>query len=96
MLDFRGDTLKVNSNPLLGDPIRFLRNHQGSYRNDDKKYGESKMKPNFGTVNFERRNHPRFSVNLPVEYRKIDNAKGQPANTVLPPMRLSPFTTDWD
>ena len=39
------------------------------------------MKPNFGTVNFERRQHPRFSVNLPVEYRKIDNSKGRPANT---------------
>jgi c-di-GMP-binding flagellar brake protein YcgR len=39
------------------------------------------MKPNFGTVNFERRQHPRFSVNLPVEYRKVDNPKGRPANT---------------
>ena len=39
------------------------------------------MKPNFGTVNFERRQHPRFSVNLPVEYRKVDNPKDCPANT---------------
>jgi len=39
------------------------------------------MGTNFGTVNFERRQHPRFSVNLPVEYRKVDNPKGRPANT---------------
>jgi c-di-GMP-binding flagellar brake protein YcgR len=39
------------------------------------------MKSNFGTVNFERRQHPRFSVNLPVEYRKNENSKGRPANT---------------
>jgi c-di-GMP-binding flagellar brake protein YcgR len=39
------------------------------------------MKPNFGTVNFERRKHPRFSVDLPVEYRKIANPKSRPAHT---------------
>ena len=39
------------------------------------------MKPNFGTVNFERRQHTRFSVKLPVEYRKNDIPKGRPANT---------------
>ena len=39
------------------------------------------MKANFGTVNFERRQHPRFSVNLPVEYRKNDIPKGRSANT---------------
>ena len=33
---------------------------------------EESTKPNFGTVNFERRRHPRFSINLPVEYWKID------------------------
>jgi c-di-GMP-binding flagellar brake protein YcgR len=32
------------------------------------------IKPNFGTVNFERRKHPRFSINLPVEYWKIDRS----------------------
>ena len=35
----------------------------------------------FGTANFERRKHPRFSVNLPVEYRKLDIPKDRPANT---------------
>jgi hypothetical protein len=39
------------------------------------------MKPNFGTVNFERRKHPRFSVDLPVEYRKIANPKSHPSHT---------------
>ena len=39
-----------------------------------------KMSPNFGTVNFERRKHPRFSVNLPVEYQKIDTPKARPAH----------------
>ncbi len=27
--------------------------------------------PRYGTVNFEKRKHPRFSVDLPVEYNKI-------------------------
>jgi c-di-GMP-binding flagellar brake protein YcgR len=35
---------------------------------------EKTITPSFGTVNFERRRHPRFSVNLPVEYWKIDQS----------------------
>ena len=35
---------------------------------------EETTKPHFGTVNFERRKHPRFSINLPVEYWKIDRS----------------------
>jgi len=33
---------------------------------------EKKTKPRYGTVNFEKRKHPRFSVDLPVEYRRTD------------------------
>jgi len=32
---------------------------------------ERNGKPHYGTVNFEKRKHPRFSVDLPVEYRRI-------------------------
>ena len=39
------------------------------------------MNTNFATANFERRKHPRFSVDLPVEYRKIDTSKSHPAHT---------------
>jgi len=28
--------------------------------------------PRFGTINFERRKHPRFSVDLPVEYWRVN------------------------
>ena len=35
---------------------------------------EETTKPHFGTVNFERRKHPRFSINLPVEYWKINRS----------------------
>ena len=35
---------------------------------------EETTKLHFGTVNFERRQHPRFSINLPVEYWKIDRS----------------------
>ncbi|MCX5909857.1 MAG: PilZ domain-containing protein [Deltaproteobacteria bacterium] len=38
------------------------------------------IKPCFGTVNFERRKHPRFSIDLPVEYWQIHN-RGQPTCT---------------
>jgi c-di-GMP-binding flagellar brake protein YcgR len=29
-------------------------------------------KPRYGTVNFEKRKHPRFNIDLPVEYRRTD------------------------
>ena len=29
---------------------------------------EKEVKPRYGTVNFEKRKHPRFDVNLPIEY----------------------------
>jgi c-di-GMP-binding flagellar brake protein YcgR len=32
---------------------------------------EKGMKPRFGIVNFERRKHPRFNIDLPVEYYLI-------------------------
>jgi c-di-GMP-binding flagellar brake protein YcgR len=33
---------------------------------------EREIKPRYGTVNFEKRKHPRFSVDLPVEYGRAD------------------------
>jgi c-di-GMP-binding flagellar brake protein YcgR len=29
-------------------------------------------KPRYGTVNFEKRKHPRFNIDLPVEYRRTN------------------------
>ena len=34
-------------------------------------------KPRYGIVNFEKRQHPRFSVDLPVEYSRMDLSIGQ-------------------
>ena len=36
--------------------------------------------PRFGTVNFERRNHPRFSLDLPVEYWE-SGSRSHPSRT---------------
>ncbi len=33
---------------------------------------EKGTKSRYGTVNFEKRKHPRFSVDLPVEYSRVD------------------------
>ena len=33
---------------------------------------EEKTKSRYGTVNFEKRKHPRFDVNLPIEYVRSD------------------------
>ena len=33
-------------------------------------------KPQYGTVNFERRKYPRFNVDLPIEYYRIDSSSG--------------------
>jgi hypothetical protein len=43
---------------------------------------ERETTPRFGAVNFERRKHPRFSVDLPVEYWKVsDGSKRHPARS---------------
>ena len=41
--------------------------------------GEREIEPRFGTANFERRRHPRFAVDLPIEYWKIDTLKSCPS-----------------
>ena len=33
---------------------------------------EEEGKPRYGTVNFEKRRHPRFNVDLPIEYVRSD------------------------
>jgi c-di-GMP-binding flagellar brake protein YcgR len=38
-------------------------------------------KPQYGIVNFERRRTPRFSVDLPIEYSRIEAAEKNPART---------------
>jgi len=38
------------------------------------KTGEKETKPHYGTVHFERRKYPRFNVNLPIEYYRIDSS----------------------
>jgi c-di-GMP-binding flagellar brake protein YcgR len=40
------------------------------------KNGEKETKPRYGTVNFEKRKHPRFSVDLPIEYYRMDSSIG--------------------
>jgi hypothetical protein len=35
---------------------------------------ERQTRPRYGTVNFEKRKHPRFSVDLPAEYNQADLA----------------------
>ncbi len=42
---------------------------------------EMKKNSRFGTVNFERRIHPRFSLDLPVEYWEGDNSRSHPGRT---------------
>jgi hypothetical protein len=38
---------------------------------------DQKIKPRYGIVNFERRKHPRFNIDLPIEYHLIDSSVGQ-------------------
>lgn len=35
---------------------------------------ERAIKPRIGIVNFERRRHPRFNIDLPIEYYPIDSS----------------------
>ncbi len=38
---------------------------------------ERETKPRYGTVNLEKRKHPRFSVDLPAEYNRADFSVNQ-------------------
>jgi c-di-GMP-binding flagellar brake protein YcgR len=40
---------------------------------------DRETKPRFGIVNFERRRHPRFAIDLPIEYWKIRHFKSCPS-----------------
>jgi c-di-GMP-binding flagellar brake protein YcgR len=46
------------------------------FKRNSVKNGEKETKPRYGTVNFEKRRHPRFSVDLPIEYYRIDSPIG--------------------
>jgi len=43
---------------------------------------EKETKPRYGTVNFERRKYPRFNVDLPIEYYRIDSSIGHTGKTL--------------
>ncbi len=43
---------------------------------------KEKTEPRFGVVNFERREHPRFSIALPIEYWQIDKSRSRPGQTI--------------
>lgn len=38
---------------------------------------ERKNRPHYGTVNFEKRKHPRFDVDLPIEYVRSGSVAGR-------------------
>ena len=38
---------------------------------------ERKNRPRYGTVNFEKRKHPRFDVDLPIEYVRSGSVAGR-------------------
>jgi c-di-GMP-binding flagellar brake protein YcgR len=44
--------------------------------------GEKETKPRYGTVHFERRKYPRFNVNLPIEYYRIDSPISHTGNAL--------------
>jgi c-di-GMP-binding flagellar brake protein YcgR len=43
---------------------------------------ERETKPHFGFVNLEKRRHPRFSTDLPIEYWQINKSKSRPGRTI--------------
>ena len=42
---------------------------------------EQETERSFATVNFERRKHPRWAIDLPVEYGRIGSFKNRPGRT---------------
>ncbi len=49
---------------------------------DKKETEEKETKPRFGLVNFERRRHPRFSLDLPIEYYQVESSRSRKGRTV--------------
>ena len=43
---------------------------------------EKETKPRFGIVNFERRRHPRFNIDLPIEYYPVDSSLGHSGQAI--------------
>jgi c-di-GMP-binding flagellar brake protein YcgR len=43
---------------------------------------ERETEPRFGLASFEKRKHPRFSVDLPVEYWQINKSKSRPGRMI--------------
>ena len=49
-------------------------------RSKDREEGDPR--PRIGIINFERRRHPRFTVDLPLEYYRSDASPGQTGRVV--------------
>jgi len=47
-----------------------------SFKRNLVKNREKETKPRYEAVNFERRKYPRFSVDLPIEYYRMDSSIG--------------------
>ena len=43
---------------------------------------KEETEPRSGVVNFEKRRHPRFSINLPIEYWQIDKFKSRAGQAI--------------
>jgi c-di-GMP-binding flagellar brake protein YcgR len=41
---------------------------------EDSMMGEKENKARYGTAHFERRRHPRFNIDLPIEYRQTGSS----------------------
>jgi c-di-GMP-binding flagellar brake protein YcgR len=48
-----------------------------SIREGLRKIEQDESKPRIGIINFERRKHPRFNVDLPVEYTRVESTLRQ-------------------
>ncbi len=54
------------------------------YQRDSVGTEDKGIKSRYGTVNFEKRRHPRFNIDLPVEYRRADLSaeRGRAVNAI--------------
>jgi len=47
-----------------------------------RKIEQDESKPRIGIINFERRKHPRFNVDLPIEYTRMESPLRQTGRTL--------------
>jgi len=63
-------------------PIMEINPSRDWHRKMGKEEEEKETEPRFGLANFEKRRHPRFSIDMPIEYWPVNKSKSRPGRMI--------------